>query len=344
MLHLQQQFLQFHDNIKLTMEDNEELRNKRDIIVKRIKENIPDAAKPFTIFTQGSYAMFTGIQPLDNDYDIDVGLYFEMSKDDVKPVDAKKWVLDAIDGHTKDVRMKTPCVTATYAAGYHVDVTVYAAENSDGKVYLAKGKPSSNEENKTWDESNPKDLIQVISTHLSNADDRKQFRRIVRYLKRWKDVQFSGVVNGKPSGIALTACAYHYLTIQKVVVDLFTGKTEYRDLDALISLISSLLGRFYTVVEYEGDELVTYERLSVTLPVSPYPDLFIKMTNKQMVTFKEKLESLKKALEDARAKEDPTDAAELLQKHFGSSFPVPPRPDTGKKAFKKAVVPSNESA
>ncbi len=36
--------------------------------------------------------MNTGIKPLDDDYDIDVGLYFDMSED-VEPVAAKQWFM-----------------------------------------------------------------------------------------------------------------------------------------------------------------------------------------------------------------------------------------------------------
>jgi limonene-1,2-epoxide hydrolase len=338
----QAQFIAFHDAIKLTMEDNQDLREKRDIIVERIRKNMPENAKPFEIFTQGSYAMNTGIQPLDGDYDIDVGLYFDMSTEDAEPVEAKQWVYDAVYGHTNDVRFKTPCITVTYAAGYHVDITVYSAKNSDGKVYLAKGKPHSNPEHKKWDESNPKDLISVINNHLSDANDRKQFRRVVRYLKRWKDENFSSV-NGKPTGIALTSCVYHWLTIQKDV-DAFNGHSTYRDLDAVISVVSNMISRFVNVFEVEDGKVVEYPRLSVKLPVAPYPDLFEKMTNKQMKTFKDKLQDLFDALQAAKAKEDPVDAAEILQKQFGKDFPVPERPDTGKKSMATAVIPSSESA
>lgn len=336
------QFEKFHDNIKLK-EENEVLKNKRDIIIKRLKDKLPDETEyEFTIFNQGSYAMHTGIKPLDDDYDIDVGLYFDMSKDDIGPVAAKKWIYNALEGHTSDVKIKKPCITVTYAAGYHVDVTVYAASNSDDKVYLAKGKPTSNSEDKFWDESNPKDLIKEIRDHLSDSDDRKQFRRIVRYLKRWKDVNFTSV-NGKPTGIALTSCVYHWLNIEKDT-DLFTGKSTYRDLDALIKIVSSLISKFVDeYIEVDG-EYKFMPRLKVYLPTEPKPELFEKMTHKQMKTFKEKLETLLAALENAKDKTDPTEAAEILRKQFGEDFPVPPKSTTGKKSMAAAVIPSSESA
>lgn len=336
------QFKDFHDAIKLK-EENSVLKEKREIIIKRIKEKLSEQTDyTFEIFNQGSYAMRTGIKPLDSDYDIDVGLYFDMSKDDVDPIEAKKWIYNALLGHTSDVKIKKPCVTVTYAAGYHVDLAVYAAENSDNKVYIAKGKPTSDAEDKFWDESNPKDLITVIKEYLPDAEDRKQFRRIVRYLKRWKDVNFTSV-NGKPSGIALTSCAYHWLSIQKEV-DYFTGIPKYKDLDALIQIVATMISNFRDYyVEIDGENKFM-PRLKVELPVAPKPELFEKMTYKQMATFKEKLESFLLALNNAKDETDPTDAAKILKKQLGDDFPVPAKAETGKRSVVPPVLSSSESA
>jgi len=336
------QFNEFHDNIKLK-EENEVLKDKRDVIIDRLNEKLKEQTSyGFSVFTQGSYAMYTGIKPLDDDYDIDVGLYFEMSKEDVDPIVAKNWVLNALKDHTNNVKIKKPCVTVTYEAGYHVDVTVYAANNFDGKVYLAKGKPTSNKEDKYWDESNPKDLIKTIKEYSYNEKDRKQFRRVIRYLKRWKDNKFTSV-NGKPTGIALTSCVYHWLEIQKET-DLFDGNTIYKDLDAMINIVSNMISKFVNEYVSVDGEFKFMPRLRVNLPVEPRPELFEKMTAKQMETFKEKLEKLLTVLEEAKEKTDPTEASEILQKQFGDDFPVPTKSSTGKKAMSAAVITSSESA
>ncbi|MED2974078.1 nucleotidyltransferase [Fictibacillus sp. B-59209] len=336
------QFNDFHDTIRLKEED-EILRTKRDIIKEKIKEKLPEEVSyEFEVFNQGSYAMRTGIKPLDSDYDIDIGLYFDMSRDDVEPVTAKNWIYNALKDHTGNVKIKNPCVTVSYEEGYHVDITVYAVNNTDGKVYLAKGKPTSITDDKKWDESNPKDLINEVRYHLYTQEDRKQFRRVVRYLKRWKDVNFSSV-NGKPTGIALTSCAYHWLTIQKDT-NAFSGHSTYRDLDALLGLVVSMINNFEPEYVYVDGEYQSMPRLKVELPVEPRPELFEKMTPKQMKTFKEKLESLLTALQEAKYELDPTDAAELLRNQFGDDFPVPPKPSTGKKAMAAPVIPSSESA
>ncbi|MCW3794472.1 nucleotidyltransferase [Paenibacillus sp. LS1] len=345
MVHCQTQFIGFHDAIKLS-DENETLQSKRKIILDRLKDKMPSSAYSFEAFNQGSYAMKTGIKPLDgNSYDIDLGLYFDMSKDDVAtPVTAKKWVYDALEGHTNDVKMKHPCVTVKYQAGYHVDVTIYAASNEDEKIYLAKGKLTTKEENQSWNESNPKDLIEEIRCHFTEAEDRKQFRRVIRYLKRWKDEQFSESANGRPTGIALTAAAYHWLDVKTEVVDSFSGKTEYRDLDALIYLVKQIIAQFTDEYVMEDGNFVAYPRINIYLPVEPKPDLCERMTLKQMKIWKEKLEKLLLVLEEARECVEPSEAAEILKGQFGTDFPVPVKKDTGKRALTPALIPSSESA
>lgn len=90
MANLQKEFIEFHDLIKLKIDDeNAKLKEKRDIILNRLSHKISSDAKSYTHFNQGSYAMATGIIPLAGEYDIDVGLWFDMSKDDIKPMAAK---------------------------------------------------------------------------------------------------------------------------------------------------------------------------------------------------------------------------------------------------------------
>lgn len=91
MANLQSYFNSFHDAIKLDYDDNKELRDKRDELLEILKANMPSDAGSFEIFHQGSYAMYTGVKPLDDgDYDIDVGLLFNISKDDYpNPVTVK---------------------------------------------------------------------------------------------------------------------------------------------------------------------------------------------------------------------------------------------------------------
>ena len=165
MINLQKEFIEFDDKIKLSYDDNSELREKRDILLKKLKENISKDAASFTHFNQGSYAMMTGIKPDSGDYDIDVGLRFSLTREDYPdPVSVKQWVYDALNGHTKKVEIRRSCVTVTYQEdgedAYHVDFACYADE--DDNLYIGKGKKNSEKENRFWDESDPMGLIETL--------------------------------------------------------------------------------------------------------------------------------------------------------------------------------------
>lgn len=340
MANVQNQFVAFHDVIKLD-DENETLREKREIILNKLKEKIDSEAPSYSHFVQGSYAMSTGVKPINGEYDIDVGLAFSMSKDDYEPVEAKKWVFDALEGHTHSVVMKTPCVTVTYKENgqpaFHVDLTIYAANNPDGKMYLAKGRLNSADENKVWEESDPHKLTRIIRDHYDHPDDRAQFKRVIRYLKRWKDIHFQTGGHAAPTGIALTVAAIKYMA-PNYSVDRFTNKRTYNDLAALKNFVDNLLNAFQLVTRADGSQA---ERLIVRVPTPIYNDLFEKMTDNQMATFKTKLKNLLKALEEAEAEVDPVEACKVLRKQFGDDFPVPSKEET---AQRKSVAITTGSA
>lgn len=336
MADVQKQLLQFHNAIKQKrFEDEQVLRDKRDIVRKKLDENLPSIFEKYdedvptwSWRDQGSYEMGTGTKPLSADFDIDQGLYFSLSTGDIDPVTLKKRVHEALDGHTQDVEVRRPCVTVWYhEAGeriYHVDIAVYseAEANWFGGDKLAVGRLGSSEENKGWEPSDPKGLADKIFGRFER-NDRKQFRRVVRYLKRWKDHKFSSDGNAAPNGIGLTVAAYHWLTT--AYVDEFV-KDKPDDLAALLGLVNEMIGRF-TLTTHDG---TFARRLAVNLPTSPYSDLFAKMTNAQMETMEEKLGKLRDALKYARDEVDPVDACKRLRKEFGDDFPVPEKRSTAR--------------
>ena len=227
MVNIQSEFISFHNKIKLS-DENSELREKRNILLDKLKKNISQDAASYTTFNQGSYAMGTGIKPEDGDFDIDVGLKFDIDHDNYPdPVEVKKWVKNALDGHTKSVKIRRSCVTVTYQKDndpiYHVDFAVYAANNSDGQMYIAKGKENSQAEYRCWEPSDPQGLLDHVQSLFDDSEDRTQFRRLVRYMKKWKNQHFSNDGNGAPTGIALTALACSYFSPQSST-DFWTKK------------------------------------------------------------------------------------------------------------------------
>ncbi len=335
MLNLQKEFIDFHNKIKLD-DENATLREKRDILLKKLKDKISEDAASYTTFNQGSYAMCTGIVPEDEDYDIDVGLKFTIDKDDYPdPIVPKKWVRDALDGHTKSVEIRRSCVTVTYQidgeSAFHVDFAVYAANNADGKMYIAKGKEFSSDENKKWEPSDPQGLIDTIKGKYS-GDDAVQFRRVIRYMKKWRTHQFSSGGNGVPTGISLTILAYNLFSNKKTY-DWTTKKDVYNDFLALYDLVSSIKNTFS--LTWNSEENVWYHIISVTLPVEPKNNLFEKMTQKQMENFYQKLNSMITKLDEVKTKEKRSEACSILVDLFGDDFPV---------TVDKSMVGTSESA
>jgi hypothetical protein len=348
MASVQKQFEEFHNAIKMgRFEESQTLRDKRDVIRRKLDERLPgvfedhgEECPEYFYRDQGSYEMDTGVKPLSGDFDIDQGLYFDVSAQDWDPIILKKRVHKALDGHTDKVRIRRPCVTVQYHEAsepiYHVDLAVYANRNGDGKARLAVGRESTPKGEREWQLSHPKALKEKIFGKFKD-NDRKQFRRIVRYLKRWRDKNFSSDGNAAPLGIGLTVLAYDNL--QPTYFDVFAGRAD--DLTALRRLVGAILSRFVSV--WDNDEQRSVRRLELLLPVEPWNDLFVHMTNRQMEDFEERLKKLRDVLDEADSAVDPVVACTKLRKVFGDEFPVPEKSETAKQ-HTRAIVTSSSSA
>lgn len=341
---LQAQFDKFHGNIRLSnLNENRKLQEKRDLLFTELVAWLKDNDKPLCVkFDQGSYAMNTGIGPTNGrDYDIDTALEFLLDiKDYPDPTVVKGWVVEALSNHpNRTVICKTPCVRVQYhkdgEEDYHVDFAIY------GKYYflgielglkLAKGKLNSNTENKKWEEAEPKELKKLLQGRFENEYKRRQFKRVIRYFKRWKDYNFSADGNKAPTGIALTAMAYNLFEPQ-LRIDWNGKPQDIDDLQAMKQLVNKIVTNNYG--------------LGVRLPVKPYNDLFEKMKQSEshIEDYKRRMDELQQALVDAAdAEPDEHAGAEILQKVLGPDFPVPDKKDTAEKSSAPAIIPSTESA
>lgn len=336
MVNLQKEFIDFHNEIKLD-DENQILRDKRDILLKKLKENISEDAATYTTFNQGSYAMGTGVKPEEEDYDIDVGIRFSIDHEDYEdPIVPKQWVRDALDGHTKSVKIRRSCVTVTYQKEnepiYHVDFAIYANNNDDGNMYIAKGKEFSDDSNKFWELSDPLGLIEEIDNKFTEAEDRYQFKRIIRYMKKWKMHNSNFVGNGVPTGIALTVLAYDHFTVSKEY-DPYKLKYTYNDFEALRSFVLAIKNSFE--LQYSSKTETFYHNIASYLPVEPKNNLFEKMTENQLETLYQEVISMLAKLDEAATKTKKYDACEILVEIFGKDFPV---------TVDKSMVGTSESA
>lgn len=328
-------FLKFHDSIKLgTYDEEATLREKRDTLLANLKEGLPADAPAFSTFNQGSYALGTGIKPLDGNYDIDVGVVFEARPEDHEPVELKKQVRDALKRPSRTLAIRRPCVTVNYLRNgdpeFHVDLAIYT-KGSDGKLRLAMGKENSGAEHCKWEIQDPEGLQSTIINRFKD-DDRKQFRRVVRYLKRWRHYNFS---HSGLNSIGLTVAAYRWFNPVKSLWD-----GEYNDMQALEDLVTSMLGKF-SYVDVNGTQ---ERRLTVTSSAEPWADLLVKMTALQMADLEDRLKALQTALIDARSETDEVVACKSMAKLFGGDFPVPEAKEATASKVKRSVTGTGNSA
>lgn len=316
---IQSRFNDFHDRIKLSRTDEsyKKAREKDDSITTDILKAFKDKGYEVkTTILQGSLSTDTAVKHEVKDFDIDRAIIITKDSSPDDPVEPKLVIYDILgDRGFKNHKVKTPCVTADYAAeNLHIDFTVY--RESYGNYELAVGKTHSNAENKVWSSSDPiglKDWIKDNSTYGNSADKKQQqFNRIVRYLKRWRDHQLSHNVAKKVFSIGLTVMA------KQSFFPVFSDEGIASDLEALKNCVDSMLLNNYFTPQGDGKYSV-----SVMLPKSPYRDIFYGSSNDTGTQFKNKLETLKTKLSDALAETDEIEQCKILNKLFGADFEVP---------------------
>ena len=333
---IQTHFDKFHDKIKLGREDGayRKARNRDDSIKADVKTAFNKAGYPVVAdFIQGSLKTHTGIVPISGDHDIDRALVIDEEKAPENPVTPKVKALDVLEGRGfKNAKIKKPCVTADYTSdNVHIDFIVY--KRSGNQHYLAVGKKNSDEKNRQWSSADPLGLIDWINDASKyNEDDAQdvlaQFRRLVRYLKRWRDVQFSATVTAKVFSIGVT------VMVKREFEPRFSTEGAREDLAALRATVEAMLNAGYFYVVDPGKY-----RVRVYLPVEPRRDIFDGSSLDTGTQFHNKLKHLKEQLVEAEALSDERKQCEILNKLFGADFKVPD-PPTGNSEATRAVYPS----
>lgn len=334
---VQSELLKFNKKIAADFDTKKELIEKRDILICKLRDS--NKLPSFNEFNQGSYAMFTGVVPEDGDeYDIDVALRFNVNKSDYNPIDIKNTIYNILKDHTDyGAEIKKPCVTVSYKHNgeikYHVDLVIYLYDdknNEESQMYIAKGKDENFQE---WEKADPKGLLNYINEKIEIEAERSQFRRVVRYLKKWKNRKFSNTGNVNPPSIGITL----------LTVDNFSYYQD-NDLDALISIVEKIIDKFI-LVDYSDNFRQLY-RINLSLPsMLKFEfgiDIFKKMTDIQMTDFKDKLEKLKKDLLDVREEVDEFEKYRKLNKIFGDDFELQEEENFAKKQIN--YVPNSSAS
>ena len=321
---IQSHFDKFHDTIKLSREDEayKKARERDDSIKKDVKSEFEDAGYPIVKdFIQGSLKSHTGIKPIsDGDYDIDRALVIDDYTAPENPVTPKKTALDVLeDRGFKNAKIKKPCVTADYASdNVHIDFIIY--KQSRDQYFLAVGKEHSDEDNREWSAADPHALTHWINDDSSyDEDDAKhvlaQFRRLVRYLKRWRDVKFGETVVAEVYSIGLTVMVKEHL------IHSFSDEGARQDLQALRETVEAILAAGY----FDEEETGRY-RVRVLLPVEPRRDIFDGSSLSTGTQLYNKLERLKRKLVEADGLSAEREQCEILNELFGDDFEVPDPP------------------
>ncbi len=325
---LQTQYNKFSKKIALTRESKEykKARERDDNITPKVEKALEEEGYEVdSNFLQGSLKSHTGVTPVDDDYDIDRAIALKFLTSPGDPVKAKKIVKDVLLKHGfTDVKIKKPCVTANYKSdNAHIDFPIYR-KTLFGNFQLGVGKEHSDDSLKNWEDSDPKGLVEWVTSdknHQSflglgslSTEEKSQFYRIVRYLKRWRDNTYNVESERKKVySIALTIMAKESFS---PVIDDDTGKVD--DHSALKQTVNKILeGHYFT--EEEEDKFV----VCVNLPVTPNNNIYSESGKSVGSKFRRRLKRFKDNLQKVDELGSLTDQCELLRKQFGNDFPIP---------------------
>jgi hypothetical protein len=294
-------FCKFKENIRLSHSKRESLRTSRTANRDRVKDHFRDVLKKAIpkFYGQGSYNMHTIVNPLNDDYDIDDGIYLQdFGTDQSKWPSCETvhgWIIDATKGYTKSPpESRANCVRVPYV-GYHVDLPCYAMNDVDMPLLFRKGKDPV--------ESSPREFSKWFNDKVNASGD--QLRNDVRYLKAWRDHQGGDALLA--TGLGLTILASNYFI------------ADERDDVSFLKTVTFI----HSYMNAGG---------SITKPVTPYENLDGGWTAKQRENYIKKLKTLMDRGNDALEEESRAVASGIWRQIFGDRFPIVDEEDEKKSS------------
>lgn len=300
---LHKEFTAFNQKIKLTQKRKESLQASRKALRKTIRgwfiKNRPTELAP-KFWGQGSFEMNTTVNPIPEydeegnkllKYDLDDGIYFieKEGEDTRRSIQSlHDDVYDAVQDHTKeDTIRKTTCVRVVFSDAHHIDLPIY---------YMDGDTPELAHRSQGWIESDPKAFIDWFNTQ----PDLHQLRRIVRYLKAWKNYKEHLRSDLKlPSGFQLSILAVEHYTPKDNDDEAFRLCVE------AMSLALNRLGGF--------------QCLRPTTPEGE--DVFADFSETRKKNFLNCLSNLVEACQKAKLEKNFKIASEYFINEFGDRFP-----------------------
>jgi len=284
MTHVEDLFKKFDGNIRLSDFKESELRRGRDVLRSKIKKWFQDNGMLIPKFCwQGSFAMKTTINLSSNqEYDLDDGVYLNAAYADRSPYTVHSWVRQAVGEHTHKIIDKDTCVRVVYANHYHIDYPIYVIDGT-GNANLAH-------KTKGWIISDPKAFKDWFIDSVNRNGE--QLRRIVRYLKAWKEFSQTPL-----KGIELTILATENFS------DTHCGDS-YSLCDTVENIIHNLSRNY-----------------SCEKPVLPYEDLFQSHSSAQKENIMQSFCALYYHLLCANTSYTSSEFVSHLRAVFGEKFP-----------------------
>ncbi len=340
---IRRQFRKFNRTIYLTKQSDEykEARKKEHSILKDIAKKYRENGYPIIkIFRQGSFATDTAIKKLDGDFDVDRAIVIKESQAPDNPVDCKKDILEVLENRGFiNSKIKTPCVTADYVSlDLHIDYAVYQVDDSD-TYSIALGKKQSSLENKKWEYSELKEFIDWINGSENyiglpdlTTEEKLQFKRLVRYMKRWRDYKIPNSHKEYIYSIGLT------IMLKESFHPVIDANSVEDDLQSLIQTIEYILNYKSYFTSWEEDRY----NVTVIIPFAPRVDIFRKHGQSHGTVFRNSLKRLLDNLIKASHEQSLKKQCIILQSVFGDDFEIAddPKPSNGSHNFKKVVSPS----
>lgn len=322
-----EQFIEFNKTIKLSETKKTELEKNRDELRKKIKKYFKEEKSDETspkFNEQGSFQMGTTVNPIyyeETDdkgntkklypYDLDDGVYFIDKIENRKGVETyHKWINDAVKDHTsKGTIKKNTCVRVLYADGHHIDLPIYFKEIEENKN---KTIPELAHKSERFIKSDPKEFYEWF-----NDKANPQLRRIVRYLKAWKDKQDNTYSTRMPSGLVLTI-----LATNSYLDDNLENDRDDTCLKGIINSIKNILD-------------LKFECFRPTIKKNE--DLLSKYNENH---FKDRLSKFLDSANEAINHSDKKEACKKWQKHLGDRFPCSSIPDQTSNKSKSYSEPA----
>lgn len=318
-------FNKYNSVIKLSDQDRNKLKSSRNELRERIRTECQKTLtqdNELKFQTQGSYIMDTVINSIDEDFDIDDGVYFigNINQNERFGLEQKfhNLIIEAIDKNKvrEEIIDKPTCVRVKYFKkngddlGFHIDLPIYYKEGTKT--------PELANTRKKWTNSDPvlfiewfelkarsdfeksylleyevnKEKYSVWSNDIRKKD--VQLRRIVRYLKAWGDFRKKEM----PSGIMMT------------ILGAENFSSDERD---DIALRDTLL-RIRNFLAQNG-----FKCPRPTIPIGE--DLFSDLSQGEKDYFKNALDSLIESANKAIEFDTQIEACKEWKKHFGERFP-----------------------